>query len=91
MTGRLINTDDLQIKIIYPRMCGKSIVVETVAEAIETILNNAPTVDAIPVEWLEAYATNLENKENANCYAYRGYAEGAEWIRSMIREWRENE
>lgn len=50
-----------------------------------------PAVKAIPVKWLEAYANNLANMEKANPSAYHGYAEGAEWIRNMIRNWREEE
>ena len=50
---------------------------------------NAPTVEAIPVDWIENYASEIANKAKANPFAYRGYAEGADWIRNMIKNWRE--
>lgn len=84
MTGRLINADALYTLFVKMKSFGEL----TAKKAIRCV-EEAPTVDAIPVEWLEAYATNLANKEKENCYAYRGYTEGAEWILNMIRDWKE--
>lgn len=64
-------------------------IINSVEEDIREEIRKAPTIDAIPIEWLEEYATNLANKEKANCYAFRGYKDGALWIRSMIRAWRD--
>lgn len=52
-------------------------------------IENAPVIEAIPVEWIENYADDLANKEKLNPFAYRGYEEGAEWIRNMLRNLRE--
>lgn len=45
---RLVDIGNLTIKIQYPRCNGKTVVIE----AIEKALNELPTVDAIPVDWL---------------------------------------
>lgn len=45
---RLVDIGNLTIKIQYPRCNGKTVVID----AIEKALNELPTVDAIPVDWL---------------------------------------
>lgn len=45
----LINRDDLKFEIKYSRARGKSILVETVSEILDSIIRNAPTVDAVPI------------------------------------------
>lgn len=60
----------------------------TISDTIITV-EEQPTVEAIPVDWIENYASEIANKAKANPFAYRGYAEGADWIRNMVKNWRE--
>lgn len=76
---RLVDIGNLTIKIQYPRCNGKTIVVD----AIEKALNELPTVDAIPVEFIEKraqeYASNPENSADL-------FAAGV--IQMIVTAWR---
>lgn len=45
----LVNIEDLKFEIKYSRACGKSELVEIVSEILDSIIRNAPRVDAVPI------------------------------------------
>lgn len=74
---RLIDTDTLDVlTIIGGRMNGKMEFVK----AINEIIQNAPTVDAIPVEWIRKYTkeNRLYQSDDFDLY-----------IDDMIADWME--
>lgn len=52
---RLIDADDLIITILAHDLCD--------TEQIDKDILEAPTVEAIPIEWLERYMNNFENNQ----------------------------
>lgn len=76
---RLVDIGNLTIKIQYPRCNGKTVVID----AINKALNELPTVDAIPAEFIEKraqeYASNPE--DSADLFA-------AEVIQMIVTAWR---
>ena len=55
-------------------------------------LEKAPTVEAIPKEWVKKYANRLIELENKNYFAYRGLGDTGKSILSMLEDWeKENE
>lgn len=62
----LIDRDELRMLVCATYRCnGKT----AFAEAISTIINSAPTVDAIPVEWIEKHISEIgDNSTIAEAY-----------------------
>ena len=55
-------------------------------------IEEAPTVNAIPIEWIEKYAKRFIELENRNYFAYRGFSDIGEAILNMLENWeKENE
>lgn len=53
---------------------------------------NAPTVEAIPFEWIEKYAKRCIALEDRNYFAYKGFSDIGEGILNMLVNWeKENE
>ena len=80
---RLIDADKLKRAFIGNRYGTK---------AIEYVIDDAPTVKAIPIEWVKKYANKLIELENHNYFAYRGLGDTGESILNMLEVWeKENE
>lgn len=86
---KLVDLDNVKFYRTRSRGNGKTLIADTVEEVITKLFNGLPTVEAIPVEWIQKYADNMDSFAKYNPVAYSGYAEGAEWIRNMVKNWRE--
>lgn len=75
MTGRLINADELKKSIIKKLgIANEEFLLESEKAVFEEI-DKAPTVDAIPVEWIKKYA------EEHRAYIHE--------FNNMLAEWAE--
>lgn len=52
-------------------------------------IKNAPTVEAIPIEWIEDYANEFIRLEESNYFAYRGLGDYGKGLLELIEKWRE--
>ena len=70
---RLIDADALEQKRIY---------IDDYPAVLELDIDNAPTIDAIPVEWLEWRVVNAK---------YNGIKEAADAFDFVLKCWKEQE
>ena len=73
---RIIDADALHINIIGGRMNGKI----EFADAVKAMINDAPTVDAIPVSWI---------KENKNLARTVGAWQYELFLDTLLKDWEE--
>ena len=59
----------------------------TLKERLRRLLESQPTVEAIPIEWIEKYAKRFIELENRNYFAYRGFSDIGEAILNMLENW----
>ena len=84
---RLIDVEELIITILTNDLCGD--------DNVDKAILNAPTVEAIPIEWIKGYITPFQ--EFHDCLSEElKENDGAGWVvdvlETMLREWKkENE
>lgn len=76
---RLIDADEVKKAFIGNRYGTK---------AIEYVIDNTPTVEAIPKEWIKRYASNKSYNDGMDCYWHFW----EEDVLKMVADWeKENE
>ena len=73
---RLIDANELRMSIILPRCGAKTII----GDAIQKMIDSAPTVDAIPISFIE---------EQVKLCNEVGFRRGEECYMALIEKWRE--
>lgn len=88
---RLIDADALHINITCGRMNGKM----EFADAVKAMINNAPTVDAIPVTFIKEQLENLQgiaDNEFIESGGYFGICNHKLWaLEDLLNHWAERE
>ena len=76
MTGRLIEAEELKELMIEtlehikenPKMNGQEMHIIAAIQMLSEMIDDAPTVDAIPVEWIEKHLITHDDVVNGNFF-----------------------
>ena len=81
---RLINADELPVVDSIDRIDGEQVQIESWVPA--KAIQEAPTVEAIPMEWIAQWLLK-------NCYNEKGHyiGEGYDTVEDMLEDWRKEE
>lgn len=83
---RLVDADKAENNLYgFTRYTG---IDEAPYEHAETVISKLPTIEAIPVEWLNEYAHKLIKLEQSQPVACRWFSVLGENILQMIHDWR---
>ena len=78
--GRLIDADEL--KSVFTEKSTEAVCGAELCKAIISRIDDAPTVDAVPVEWIEV---------DIEASAFSGYDIHSYEVATMLEEWKEKE
>ena len=98
MTGRLIDADELKELMIEtlehikenPKMDGQEMHIISAMRMLSEMINDAPTIEAIPVEWLKSHMITAGEVANGDYFEDEAL-ELNMYVSDLIERWQKEQ